>query len=264
MHVCFGGYKGSRTGGKTEQRMKNKRYELLDSIRGVALLNMIIYHGIWDLVYLFGFDWKWYRSEGAYIWQQGICWVFIFLSGFCWALGKQQLKRGIQVCFAGILISIATLLFMPENRVMFGILTMLGSCMLLWVPLDKILKKIMPGAGAIGSMFLFLAVKNINMGYIGFEGWIFLKLPESWYQNLVTAYLGFPSGAFQSTDYFSLFPWVFLFGAGYFLYRYVEEKNMLKLLEKERLPLAKVLGRHSLWIYMIHQPALFLCFSLIF
>ena len=63
--------------------MKKIRYRKLDAIRGIALINMIAYHAIWDLVYLYGFQWDWYQSEIGYIWQQGICWTFIFLSGFC-------------------------------------------------------------------------------------------------------------------------------------------------------------------------------------
>ena len=35
-----------------------KRYEKLDGIRGIALLNMIAYHAVWDLVYLYQVDWN--------------------------------------------------------------------------------------------------------------------------------------------------------------------------------------------------------------
>ncbi len=68
---------------KNDNRNGNKkRYGKLDGIRGIALLNMIAYHMTWDLVYIYQVDWGWYRSQGAYLWQQGICWTFIFLSGF--------------------------------------------------------------------------------------------------------------------------------------------------------------------------------------
>ena len=50
--------------------MNTKRYYILDGIRGFALVNMLIYHGVWDLVYMFGCDWQWYRSELAYALQQ--------------------------------------------------------------------------------------------------------------------------------------------------------------------------------------------------
>ena len=34
------------------------RYELPDSLRGLTLLSMVLYHGAWDLVYLFGVRWN--------------------------------------------------------------------------------------------------------------------------------------------------------------------------------------------------------------
>ena len=84
--------------------MTATRYYALDGIRGLALLNMITYHAVWDLVYLFDINLQWYQSEGAYIWQQCICWTFIFLSGFCEPLGKKKLKRGIIIFSLGFLI----------------------------------------------------------------------------------------------------------------------------------------------------------------
>ena len=38
---------------------------------------MILYHAIWDLVYLYGFDWQWYLGPVGTLWQQAICWTFI-------------------------------------------------------------------------------------------------------------------------------------------------------------------------------------------
>ena len=34
--------------------MERRRYQVLDTIRGCALVSMILYHTSWDLVYLFG------------------------------------------------------------------------------------------------------------------------------------------------------------------------------------------------------------------
>ncbi len=78
-------------------KSKKSRYELLDSIRGLVLISMILYHACWDLVYLFGKNWSWYQGTGAYLWQQSICQTFILLSGFCWSLGKKPAKRGLIV-----------------------------------------------------------------------------------------------------------------------------------------------------------------------
>lgn len=58
----------------------------LDTLRGLTLVSMIAYHACWDLVWIAGMDWDWYRGQGAFFWQQSICWTFILLSGYCWSL----------------------------------------------------------------------------------------------------------------------------------------------------------------------------------
>lgn len=40
-----------------------------DTLRGLTLVSMIVYHACWDLVYLYRLDWGWYRSFWAGIWQ---------------------------------------------------------------------------------------------------------------------------------------------------------------------------------------------------
>ncbi len=243
--------------------MNSKRYNVLDCIRGFALLNMIAYHTIWDLVYLFGIDWKWYHSQGAYIWQQGICWIFIFLSGFCWSLSKHPLKRGIIVFCGGALISCVTILLMPQNRVLFGVLTLIGSCMILVTILNKILQKIYPLTGMSICWILFIITRSINDGYLGFEKIHLLKLPKYLYQNLISSYLGFPKQGFYSTDYFSIIPWFFLFLSGYYLFHYMEEKNNLNKLAQKDFSALSWFGKHSFILYMIHQPIIYIILELI-
>lgn len=238
---------------------QNHRYALLDSIRGITLLSMILYHGAWDLVYLYHVKWDWYKGTGAYIWQQSICWTFIFLSGFCWSLGKKPLKRGLTVFGGGLLVSAVTCLFMPENRVVFGVLTLTGSCMLLMIFLDKLLKKIPPEAGIFLSLLFFMVTRDINIGQLGFEGFQLVKLPDGLYRGMAATYLGFMEPGFFSADYFSLFPWLFLFISGYYLYHLFAGKGVLSLPAFQwELPSFSFLGRHSLMIYLLHQPVLYL------
>lgn len=54
-----------------------RRSGTLDSLRGLTLVSMMAYHACWDLVYLYGMPWDWYRSFWAYAWQQSICCTFI-------------------------------------------------------------------------------------------------------------------------------------------------------------------------------------------
>ena len=236
--------------------MENKRYPILDSLRGLILISMIAYHSVWDIVYIFGEKWSWYKSDLAYAWQQSICWSFILLSGFCWSFGKVKWKRGVTVFVAGLVISLVTMVAMPENRILFGVLTLLGSCMLLMIPLECILRHMKPMVGLVTTFVLFLLVRNVNEGYLGF-GNIRLALPQSWYANLLTAYLGFPTGAFRSADYFSMIPWLFLFVTGYFLYRVFYERKLLTYLNIGKNKVLERFGKHSLLLYMLHQPLVY-------
>lgn len=237
-----------------------KRYHILDEIRGINLLSMILYHTTWDLVYIFGVDWNWFHTELAYIWQQLICWTFIILSGFCWSLGKHQLKRGLQVFGGGLIVSLVTEIFMPDERVRFGILTFLGAAMLLLIPLEKLVKNVSAKAGIIVCGVCFILFRGINDGYIGFENiFVLCKLPDSLYHlgDIVT-FIGFTDTSFWSTDYFSLFPWFFLYMAGYFLYHALSESSWSNLQKKKSLGgFWSFWGKNSLLIYMIHQPIVY-------
>lgn len=146
---------------------------------------------------------------------------------------------------------------MPESRVIFGVLTLIGSCMLLLIPMEKLLLKLRAEIGLVGSFLLFLLFRNVNTGYLGFGNWNILKLPDGFYENLFTTYLGFPQKGFFSADYFSLLPWFFLFLTGFYLYQLVQKNHMMEKLFSWRVPGFDVIGRHSLLIYLLHQPAVF-------
>jgi len=240
------------------------RYSVLDCVRGISLISMVLYHGVWDLVYLFNVDLDWFRSVGGYVWQQSICISFILVSGFCWNLGKRKLKRGIIVFMAGVVITIVTSVVLPSQKILFGILTLIGSCMLLNIPLERMLLKINPYAGVFINFVLFLFFKNVGLRYVGFFEFKILELPDGLYNNLLTAYFGFPNSDFSSSDYFPLFPWFFLFLMGYFLYQGVKEKNMLKYFTYPKIKVVEFLGKHTLPIYIIHQPVLYFGLTLIF
>ena len=233
--------------------MERRRYQVLDTIRGCALVSMILYHACWDLVYMFGMDWPWYHGFAAHVWQQSICWTFILLSGYCWALGRRQLRRGLTVFFCGAAITAVTWLFMRSNLVYCGVLTLLGASSLLLVPLAPALRRVPPRAGAAGSFLLFLLLRDVNVGFLGFEGLRVAALPEGLYRDHFTALLGFPPADFFSTDYFPLLPWFFLFLTGWFLFRLRPEEAR----EIRRIPLVTAMGRHSLLLYMLHQPVIY-------
>lgn len=237
--------------------MKYIRYSLLDNLRGLTLISMIMYHTVWDMVYIFENDWDWFKGNQAYIWQQSICWCFILLSGFCWSFGRKKWKRGLTVFGAGALISLVTIIVMPENRVVFGVLTLLGSSMLLMIPLEKVLRKVNPYIGLVCTFFLFLYVKDISYGHLGWKEFGYIRLPQEWYCNLFSAYWGLPAGEFFSSDYFGIFPWLFLFVTGYFVFRIFERNRWMDVLKVGGIKPLEVLGKNSLLVYMVHQPLVY-------
>ena len=188
-------------------KSSSSRYALLDELRGLDLISMMLYHGMWDAVYLFGVVVPWYSAGQGRLWQQSICWVFILLSGFCLPLGHHPLKRGAAVFGAGALVTAVTLLFMPENVVWFGVLTLLGSAMLLTGLVQKWLQKIPPAVGLAVSLILFALTYHTMDGYWGL-GPLRWALPQGLYANYLTAYFGFYPVSFYSSDYFPLLPWL--------------------------------------------------------
>ena len=232
------------------------RYALLDELRGLDLISMMFYHGMWDLVFLFGLPVQWYQDKPGYIWQQTICWIFILLSGFCVPLGHKTARRAAEVFGAGALVTLVTWALMPADLVLFGVLTFLGSAMLLTALARPLLDRVPAGVGLAVSAALFFLTRNVNQGFLGFEGLLLAPVPAGFYANTLTAFLGFPQPGFYSTDYFSLIPWLFLFWAGFFLHKVVGRENM-EPLRRSICPPLGWMGRHSLLLYLLHQPVIY-------
>ena len=86
--------------------MGKKRYHLIDALRGLALLNMLGMHFLYDVNVVFGREPDWYLRPGVYLWQQYICWSFILIAGFSFHWGrKNNLRRGLLLNVCGLVIT---------------------------------------------------------------------------------------------------------------------------------------------------------------
>lgn len=246
--------------------MSRERYNLLDSLRGFLLINMIAYHGLYDVVHILGVPIGWYTGPLGYIWQQGICWGFILLSGFCFRFSGRPLRHGLVILGAGVLVSIATAIAMPSERILFGVLYLLGICGLIqcavWSIWSRLRLPPFPAGLGLGLAALaFFLTREVPAGYLGFEGLRICELPRWLYQWDWLAVLGFPGPGFWSSDYFPVIPWVFLYLCGYFLWRLIGSRQ--RVMDKLRpgiRPLSFI-GRHSLLVYLLHQPVLMAVFT---
>lgn len=240
--------------------MNTKRYYIIDYIRVFVIINMILYHALWDMVHIFHSDYMWFKGSFCHIWQRIICITFIFISGFCWSISRNHLKRGIYILICSFIITAVTAVFMPESKVMFGILVLIGSSVIIMIPLEGLLKYINKFAGLILSVLLYIFFYNINKGYILFD----IKVPDYLYNGSFMTYMGFMDKNFYSSDYFSIIPWIFIFFSGYFAFGIFSEKNMLYLLEGKPNKIVMGISRKSLLIYLIHQPIVYGILTLIY
>lgn len=231
-----------------------ERLLLMDGIRGFAIVNMILFHFLYDFFIIYQRDPIWYERPWVFLWQQMICWTFILISGMTWNLGRRKVRRGILLNFWGLVITVITWLIMPHQTVWFGILNFLGCACLLLIPLEKILKKIPAVLGMLGSVFCFFLFQNISVGYLGIGESEWFSVPQWLYDTKVFTILGFPFPGFYSSDYFPVLPWIFLFFLGYYISLFLQKKA--KLYEKFyiNVPLLTKIGQKSLIIYLLHQP----------
>lgn len=221
---------------------KNRIWEL-DALRGLCILGMVSFHLIYDLTELYRLvDWQlppfWESVQVA----GGA--VFVVLSGLCVTLGSRTLRRGAVVFGAGMVCTLVTAalahfgLGADTMIIRFGVLHCLGSCMLLW----PLFRKLPTWA---------LAVLGAAIPAVGayFET---LTTACTWLFPLGIVHYGFASG-----DYFPLAPYLgwFLLGSvlGRTLYR--KQESLFPTLDR-KTPLLCFCGRHSLLIYLLHQPLL--------
>jgi uncharacterized membrane protein len=226
----------------------HRRLWEVDALRGVALIAMVLYHLSYDIAMFGHFDPDFFRS-GIGLWTgRTIGSTFIFLAGVSLTLSYRRASaageagwrkyalRGLRIFGYGMLITLVTLLVIPDEPIIFGILHLIGASILLSYPFLRF--KLLNVALAL----VFVTAGVAVYGTPGDSVWL--------------APLGLPP--FSMVDYWPLFPWfgIALLGiaAGNAFYgeRHPEAA-------KPAPPLAgglAFLGRHSLFIYLVHQPLL--------
>lgn len=220
----------------------NRIWEL-DFFRGIAIILMIYFHLIYDMKEFFGYDANYEGNFTYYIGKLSAV-LFIIISGISTSLSRSSLKRGLKVLGAGLIITIASYLFNKDYFVVFGILHFLGLSMMLSVMVKKLDNFTLLAAGVI----------IIVLGY---------ALPLDHFSNDYLMIFGFKSQTFSSSDYYPLFPYFGIFLLGMVLGRllYANRRSLFKPLPGHHM--LCIAGRHSLLVYLIHQPVILLILYLI-
>ena len=218
-----------------------RRFDVLDGWRTLALALMTAYHLLYDLA-LFGvISWQQLFSPALNVMQKFTCGSFILLAGASARFSRSNLRRGIIVLAAGIAVELGALV--GGQIIHFGILHFMGVSMVLYHFLGRYLQKCPPA--------VLLAASAVLYGLTG------------WWTSVTTVSVGwlYPLGllapGFHSADYFPLLPWFFLFLAGTVLGGWCLDHRDSRVLTLTLPGALTWPGRHSLLIYLLHQPILF-------
>lgn len=190
------------------------RLELIDAVRGFTLLNMLVFHLLYDLSALFGGPMAWFWETPGRLWQKLIAGSFILISGFSIRLGRSSLRKGAMLLGCGMLLSLVTWLVMPGQLIRFGVLHFLGAAALIWAVAGPVFEKISAPALLAAGLLLCFFTAPTKRGYWGVGSLVLVELPGALYAGRWLFPLGFPGPEFYSADYFPLLPWFSCFLQG--------------------------------------------------
>lgn len=229
-----------------------RRYIEIDLLRFFALAGMIIFHAAFDLNF-----WGVTTYDLAHgVWLALARFVqitFMVTTGITLVLSyrmarrkslksafESRIKHALKILTAGMMVTVITVSFFGEQAVFFGVLHFYAVALMLALPLLPLGR----WNSLIGIFILLLSI----FSPFSFDG--FWSIP-----------LGFYSGDFVSLDYFPLFPWfgIFLVGVGFgsWFYKAHGRRFVLPYSFPMRLhTFLQSIVRHSLFIYLLHQPIL--------
>ena len=225
----------------------------VDSARGIAVLAMIFFHFMWDLQF-FGLTSVDVFSPAWQTFARSIGTTFMFVMGVSLTLDavrfkdnasgiwRRNLRRGLTIFGAGMLVTLATFIIVSDEFVRFGILHLAGASIILAMPFvnRRIRYALIAGVVLIALGFLFGR----------------LSAPYPW---LIP--LGIREAGVNMVDYYPLVPWfgVVLLGLAFGAYTFPQKQRRFAVPDWGNTAPARFLqfiGRHSLAIYLLHQPIL--------
>jgi len=233
------------------------RFWELDLFRGVAIILMIVFHIVYDLYYFEVYDFDIHETVWIYL-AVFVFTIFFLLVGISLTLNYsksiinqksekqiffQNVVRGLKIFCWGLLITLLTWLVIPEGFVVFGVLHFIGISIMIAHP------------------FLRSAQLNMLLGIVIIVFGLFLRTAYFDFPWLV--WLGFRPHNFNTVDYFPLLPYfgMVLIGIALGNILYKNYRRMFKFRDISKNPgirFFNFLGRHSLVIYLLHQPILML------
>lgn len=245
---------------------KRERIEILDLLRGFAMILVMLYHLLYDLKFLYHADIPPIITPGQRefeIFHTGFLWILFAVSGICLGYSRDPVKRGAVLYIVGWLITFFTSCFMPDMLIVFGVLSCFGACMVITGLIKPVLDKIPWQALLAVSLVMWLITRNFAS--TGELDLIFVKIPIPMPEMRDYLYpMGIIHNRFYSMDYFPVIPYIFMFLTGYALHRPVSQHKLPDFFYRVKSGAIGFIGRHSLVFYAIHQPLMILILNLIY
>lgn len=233
-----------------------------DAIRGLAVISMVGFHLCYDLTVLRGIGLPWFRPPFEDVWRASISWTFLVVAGIMCSHSRSNLKRGLRYLALALAIFVVTSVAAVDVPISYGIIYCMGLSTLLAAALRRIgwppRHRIGCVVGCVVLCVAFLYALQIPQGYVGlgaFGGprW---EVPGGLYRSGLLSWLGLPGPHFSSGDYYPPLPYSLLFLAGDALGRVLALQGTPPALWAIKCRPLEWVGRHALWVYVLHQPLL--------
>ncbi|MBY0578643.1 MAG: DUF1624 domain-containing protein [Burkholderiales bacterium] len=228
-----------------------KRIPLVDAARGFAAFLMILYHFCFDLNY-FGLLHQDFNTSPFWLSARAfIVSLFLTLSGISLVLASDRgtrhaLIRLVRLLAASIVVTLGSYLMFPQSFIFFGILHFILV------------------ASLIGMFFLKFYRANLIFGMIILAFGLAYSNPV--FDAPYLQWIGLMTHKPYTEDYVPLFPWMGMVLIGMFLGKLLFEHLKPQWLwgYAPAMKFPALLGRHSLAVYLLHQPILIGILYLIF
>lgn len=235
-----------------------KRFEIIDELRGIAILIMILFHMLYQSNLWLNVGGDLINLSLIKILKLIAQFLFISISGICSEFSKDNYKRGLVCIYSGILITLITNILIPEEAITFGILHLLGCSIIIYEILRR--KLLNYNSKTLLFIFILLFIISFTMYYSGFLEKIIINIDcfNNMKEKGLLNFIGVRSSVFISSDYFPIFPWIYLFFLGGIKGKIIINNSNRKYYFNKKNEILCFLGRHSLSIYLVHIPIILL------